>query len=73
MIGVWPVLTGSGTWVHYALPGAERTVCGSRVARDAPEFEGGGRAASCHRCLRWASQRRVLVLEPGAAGTGWTA
>ena len=50
------VLTLSGTWKHYALIDAPRTVCGAKVSTPANPGQ-----ASCHRCMRWANQRRILV------------
>jgi hypothetical protein len=52
------VLTRSGFWVHYALVGADRTVCGVQVGEVANPGN-----ASCHRCDRWARQRRVLITD----------
>ena len=63
MIGVQAVLTSSGTWVHYAQLGAERTVCGARVWGTTNPGQ-----ASCHRCQRWAAQHQHLVLDEAGRG-----
>lgn len=65
-IGVQAVLTSSGTWVHYAQLGAERTVCGARVSHTTNPG-----AASCHRCTHWAARHRHLVLDEAGQRSAW--